>query len=162
MITASNIKGAKQPYHFALEQGLANPESYLAECAASSEGLAMEGLRQAIEDARRREKVLASCALLLAAGRSLPPLPKILASHPLIHTAEGEFFRESFRRACERLKLPLTEVRERDLDDRAAGSLKSEIAGLGKTLGPPWTTDQKSACLAALLALMDGRKPHRA
>ena len=128
----------------------------------------MTGLRRAIEDARRRKKVIACCAILLASGRRLPPLPKILASHPLIHTAEGEFFRECFRKAGEALKMQVTGVRERDLEERAqavfgagAGSLKIEIAGLGKTLGPPWTTDQKNACLAALLALMDGTKPRR-
>jgi len=158
VITAANIKGAKQPYHFALEQSLANPESYLAECAAASEQLAFQALRETVEEARRRGRAVASCAILLAAGRDLPSLSKILASHPLIHTAEGEFFRESFRRAGARLKIQVTGVRERDLDERAqavfgskSDSLKSEIAGLGKTLGPPWTTDQKNACLAALL-----------
>jgi hypothetical protein len=158
VITASNIQGAKQPYHFALEHSLANPESYLVECAAASEELAFQSLRDTVEGARRRGKAIADCAILLASGRNLPALPQILASHPLIHTAEGEFFRESFRRACQRLKIQVTGIRERDLDERAravfgskANSLKSEIAGLGKTLGPPWTTDQKNACLAAML-----------
>jgi hypothetical protein len=31
--------------------------------------------------------------------------------------------------------------------------LRSEIAGLGSSLGPPWTADQKNACLAAMLVL---------
>jgi len=37
----------------------------------------------------------------------------------LIHTAEGEFFRHAVRQACERLKIPVTAIRERDLEERA-------------------------------------------
>jgi hypothetical protein len=161
-IMAPNIEGAKQPYHFAKDQRPSEAERYLTECAAASEGLAFEALRETVEEARRGNKVVGSCAILLASGRNLPALSKILGSHPLIHTAEGEFFRQSFRRAAERLDIPVTGIRERDLDrsartvfGREADSLQREIAGLGSSLGPPWTADQKHACLAALLALAD-------
>jgi hypothetical protein len=109
--------------------------------------------------------VIGHCAILLAAGSNLPALPKILAAHPLIHTAEGEFFRQSFRRAGELLGMEVTGIRERDLDQRARAafgtkidSVKREIAGLGSSLGPPWTSDQKNACLAALLVLDRGAR----
>jgi hypothetical protein len=164
IITAQNLKGAKQPYHFALEQKLADPESYLAECADASERLAWEALREILLETRRRERAVGSCAILLAAGRDLPAVPKILASHPLIHTAEGEFFRQAFRRASERLDIEVKGIRERELDERArevyganADSLKREIAGFGSSVGPPWTSDQKNACLAALLVLNERR-----
>lgn len=160
IIAPPDIQGASQPYHFAQGKNLVEAERYLAECAAASEQLAWDALGETIEEARSRKKVVTRCAILLAAGRSLPELPKILASHPLIHTAEGEFFRQSFRRAGERLKLQVTGIRERDLDERAretfggeADSMKREIAGLASSLGPPWTSDQKNACLAALLVL---------
>jgi hypothetical protein len=39
-------------------------------------------------------------ALLLTSGRALPELKKILASHALIHSADGELFRDSLRAAC--------------------------------------------------------------
>jgi len=158
VITDPIIQGANQPYHFAKD--LPDPDRYLAECAAASERLAWEALREVVSEARRRQKAVAGCAILLASGRKLPALANILASHPLIHTAEGEFFRQAFRRAGERLKLEVTGIREMDLDDRSqmtfgasVKSLQREIAGLGKSLGPPWTADQKNACLAALLAL---------
>jgi hypothetical protein len=158
VITDPIIQGANQPYHFAKD--LPDPDRYLSECAAASERLAWEALREVVSEARRRQKAVAGCAILLASGRKLPALANILASHPLIHTAEGEFFRQAFRRAGERLKLEVTGIREMDLDDRSqmtfgasVKSLQREIAGLGKSLGPPWTADQKNACLAALLAL---------
>jgi hypothetical protein len=160
VITAPRIEGARQPYHFAAGLNLPDAERYIARCAEASENLAVEALRETVEAARRRGMLVASCALLLAAGRNLPELEKILAAHPLLHSAEGEFFRQCFRGAGERLQLPVEGIRERDLDERAsmlfgkqADSVKREIAGLGRSAGPPWTTDQKNACLAALLVL---------
>ena len=59
------------------------------------------------------------CAILLASGRALPSLSKILASHALVHTAEGEFFRKVVREACEHCGIPVVGFRERELDERA-------------------------------------------
>src|SRR2546430_13640189 len=39
------------------------------------------------------------------------------SSHPLIHTAEGEFFRNAVRQACEEHKATVTGIREAALDD---------------------------------------------
>ena len=159
-INEPNVAGAIQPYHFAQEMKLVKAEAYLTKCAAASEALAVAGLDEMIRELRRREFVAENCALLLASGRALPSLPQILASHPLIHTAEGEFFRQAFWKACERLDIQVTGIRERDLDEQAeaafgsrAAPLRAEIAALGKSVGPPWTTDQKTASLAALLVL---------
>jgi hypothetical protein len=59
------------------------------------------------------------CAMLLASGRALPSLQKILASRALIHTAEGEFFRNIVIKACESCHIPLMGIRERALDTQA-------------------------------------------
>jgi hypothetical protein len=92
----------------------------------------------------------------------LPFLAKILASHSLIHTAEGEFYREVFKKACEKLEIPVTGFRERSLDEDfqarfgdAARGMSQQIADAGRALGPPWTQDQKMATIAALLVLMN-------
>jgi hypothetical protein len=157
--------GAMQPYHFAAELPLPAAERHLAQCAASSERLAFAGLREVIDELGRCEATVAGCAILLASGRSLPALPQILASHPLIHTAEGEFFRQAFRKAAERLEIPVAGFKERDLEQQAlsvfgeaAGQATRMIANLGKVVGPPWTTDQKNATLAALLLLAGEEK----
>ena len=160
VVTAPNLKGATQPYHHAKDLSRPDAERHLARCAAASERLALDALRETIQEAGRNEKAVASCAVLLAAGRELPSLEKILVSHALIHTAEGEFFRHCFRAAAEQLNLTVRGIREKDLDELArsafgahGNSLKREITDLGRSLGPPWTTDQKNACLAALLSL---------
>lgn len=157
--------GAMQPYHFAKELPLSAAERHLAQCAESSERLAFEGLREAVDEIGRREAMVAGCAILMASGRPLPELPKILASHPLIHTAEGEFFRRAFWKAAERLEIPVAGFRERDLEQqalsvfgKAAGQAIKMIADLGKVVGPPWTADQKNATQAALLLLAGEEK----
>jgi hypothetical protein len=104
-----------------------------------------------------RDYRVIGCGMLLASGRTLPALPNILASHALVHAAEGEFFRKAVWQSCEVCGIPVIGVRERELDDRAnavfgtaAARVRQHIAGLGKTLGPPWTQDQKAA-LAGLI-----------
>ena len=91
---------------------------------------------------------LRAAAVLFASGRALPDLAATLRSHALIHTAEGEFFRDVLITAAESCNLPVTRVREREISD-----LQREIAELRKSLGPPWTQDEKLASLAAWQAL---------
>lgn len=151
--------GAVQPYHFAQGQALPAAERHLEMCATSAERLAWEGMRETVDEVRR-EAAITGCAILMGSGRALPELSKILASHPLIHTAEGEFFRRAFWKAAERLAIPVTGFKERDLEQQARSVLGEAalvadrtIANLGKAMGPPWTADQKLATLAALLLL---------
>ena len=108
----------------------------------------------------QRHYRIVGAAVLLASGRTLPTLEKILAAHPLIHTAEGEFFRNAARKACDDLQIPVTAIRERDLDEqataafgKAASQVQVSIASSGSLIGPPWTRDHKTAALAALLVL---------
>jgi len=136
-ITDPNIRGANQPYHFAQGQKLPEAERYLADCAAVSERLALAALGEIVKELRRREYVAVGCAILLASGRSLPSLSQILASHSLIHAAEGEFFRRAFWKASERLEIQVTGIPERQLDGRAEAvfgsgtiQLRREIAVL--------------------------------
>jgi hypothetical protein len=151
VIADPQCPGANQPYHFAEKLELQAAEKHLATCAAVSEQLAVAAFRDVIHELNGYE--VAGAAILLASGRPLPSLQNILASHALIHTAEGEFFRHCVRKACERLGIHVTGIRERDLGERSA--LQQEIANLGKIVGPPWTQDQKMAALAAMMVLGD-------
>jgi hypothetical protein len=159
-ITAPGAAGTKQPYHFAENLALPEAETFVGTCFAASERLALSALRQLLGELHDRHYRIVGSAVLLASGRPLPPLAKILASHALIHAAEGEFFRRAFWKACESLDLAVTGLRERDLDEcsraafgRAGPGIRQQISTLGRVLGPPWTQDQKVATLAALLVL---------
>jgi hypothetical protein len=152
--------GKKQPYHFAKDLTLGAAEKYIANCAADSERLASESIQSVIEKLRDRDYAVKTCAVVLASGRALPSLSEILASHPLIHTAEGEFFRRAVWTACEKLKIQVLGVRERDLEAQAksvlgksATAAVKKISQMGKSIGLPWTQDHKSAALAAWIGL---------
>ncbi len=106
--TDPRIPGANQPYHYAVSLGLPEAERYLAECAAVSERLASAAIGEVVRELDGRHYRIVGCAVLLASGRPLPSLSNILASHALIHTAEGEFFRNAVGKACEGLKISVT------------------------------------------------------
>ena len=164
IVTADpKIPGAIQPYHFASQLEPAEQQKHLERCASSSSSLAKIAIAELVGELVARKYRIVAAAVLLASGRTLPALEKILTAHPLIHTAEGEFFRQAVIRACEELQIPVTAVRARDLDEqakvtfgKAAGQLQSSIASMGSRIGPPWTKDHKTAALGAALILASG------
>jgi len=158
--TDPSIPGANQPYHYAVSLPLADAERHIANCAAVSERLASAAVEEIVRELGACEYRIMGAAVLSASGRPLPPLAKILPAHPLIHTAEGEFFRNTVTRACECLKIPVMAIRERELDDQAKTTFRSAAIGLqrnistlGSSIGPPWTKDHKTAALAAAIIL---------
>lgn len=160
VVISESAPGAKQPYHFAANLGLPAAEKFIGKCFAASKSLAAQAIRELLAELEARQFRLAGAAVVLASGRPLPPLAKILVAHPLLHTAEGQFFREAFAKACESLAVPVAGIRERDLQSqiqqsfgKAATKLQRQISNAGRALGPPWTTDQKTAALAALTLL---------
>jgi hypothetical protein len=159
-ITGTTDPGASQPYHAARNLQISEAESFLANAFSAAHSAASSGLREVIDVLRGRHYQLTGCAILTAAGRPLPPLEKILAAHPLLHSAEGVFFREVFAKACDSNAIAVTKVKERDLDTalnekfgRNAAGIRKKIQFLARAVGPPWTTDQKHATQAALLLL---------
>jgi hypothetical protein len=164
-MTNPGTPGANQPYHFAENLELSEAEKFLGNCFAASKRVALAAVRDVVGELRGRQYRVVGSAVLLASGRPLPPLSKILASHALIHAAEGEFFREAFSKACEGLDLSVTGFRERDLDEclqttfgKTATRMWQQISTLGRSLGPPWTKDQKTAALAALVVLANKQR----
>jgi hypothetical protein len=159
------MPGAKQPYHFVRECEVPQAQEHLAACAKVAEELAHESIRGIVRELDGIGYRVEASAILLASGRALPPLAEILKSHPMLHTAEGVFFREAFRKACEKLEIGVVGIRERELDSRgeaafgkAAKRVRAQIEHAGKALGPPWTSDQKTAALAAFVALQGKRE----
>jgi hypothetical protein len=150
----------RQPYHTAEKMDLAEARTFLDQQRGDARKLALEALRSAQTEVAQQGYKLTCAALLLASGRPLPELPKILASHSIIHTADGEFFREALLHACARAKLTVTKIKDRELLASASTTLQRKppalsrfVNDLGKPLGSPWTQDEKFATLAAWLAL---------
>lgn len=150
----------RQPYHTAEKMTLDEAETFLANQRIESRKLALQAIRSAQTEVAQQGYKLTRAALLLASGRPLPELPKILASHSIIHTADGEFFREALLHACTRANLAVTKIRDRELLATASIALRRKLPALtrfvndlGKPLGSPWTQDEKFATLATWLAL---------
>jgi hypothetical protein len=102
--------------------------------------------------ARAREAVvrlasgrdLAGCAVVAKSTPMPEPLEAVLAAHPRIHVAEGCFYRDVFRDACEACGFDVRVVAPAQLDPTA-----SAVTRAGKVVGKPWGRDQKLAALAA-------------
>jgi uncharacterized protein YifE (UPF0438 family) len=95
-------------------------------------------------------------------------LEKILASHALIHTADGELFREALLHASARCGLRDFTIKERELLERAGQALRlkstvlmDRVTELGRSFGAPWSQDEKFATIAAWLALRASLRSRR-
>ena len=149
VIADPDLPGSKQPYHAAAGRPFGAAEALIRTAIESSQGLACEAISVAVNLLRSRGHEVTACAVLLGSGRPLPDLDRILASHALIHTAEGEMFRNVLVWGARQCSLPVGTIREKDLDPAALLRIKD----LGKLIGPPWTQDQKNATAAALSVL---------
>ena len=150
----------RQPYHTAEKMLEGQAREFIARMQGEARRLAYRAIRELESRTQEQGVKLTRCGLLLASGRPLPALDKILASHALIHTADGEHFREAIVHASERCGLAMHCVIERELLDRAGQAFRLKpkellrrITELGRPLGAPWSQDEKFATLAAWLAL---------
>lgn len=160
-IADAAIPGSRQPFHAAEDLDAARAEALISRCRESSQALATAAISRLVVQFSVQHSLSAS-GMISGSGRPLPDLSAILRSHALLHTAEGEFFREVLARASESCSLPVKRVKEREVWDRGAEvfhlrpeTLQQQIQALGRSLGPPWRQDEKLASLAAWIALAE-------
>jgi hypothetical protein len=98
----------------------------------------------------------------VAIGRTAVPkeLDRVLASHALLHAAEGELYRDALSEAAEREGLRVVRFVKNEVRSEAAAAqgwkleqLEARLAEIGRLAGTPWTKDEKDATAAAMLAL---------
>ncbi len=165
VIADAAIAGSKQPFHAAEAMDLKKAEAHIDRCKASTWKIAREALRTTIEEMRAQGHEVSLCGLLLASGRPVGTLAEALSSHSMLHTAEGQFYRDALREASEHLRVPVIGVREKELFAQAAKTLRvaedqlrRRIGEMGKAIGPPWSQDEKFAALVAWMVLKAGNK----
>jgi hypothetical protein len=149
----------RQPYHTAEKMLAGQAVDFVTRMQAEARRLAYGAIRELESRTQEQGVKLTRCGLLLASGRPLPALEKILASHALIHTADGELFREALLHASARCGLKEFTIKEKELLDRAGEvfrarpkELMHRVTELGRSLGAPWSQDEKFATLVAWLA----------
>jgi hypothetical protein len=158
----------RQPYHTAERMPIADGRDFISSVQTKARQLAYEAISTMQSQLRERGYELCHSALLLASGRPLPELEKILASHALIHTADGELFREGIIHASERCGLRVTRIKDAELLEQAAKAFRitqprllQRTTQLGRPFGAPWSQDEKFAALSAWLASLPLPKSNR-
>jgi len=161
-IADPKISGSKQPFHAAEPMKFADAETYIQRCKELTRSLAEAAVQAAVAELSAMGLRITGSCVLQGSGKPTPDLAKILSAHPLIHTAEGQFFRNALQQACGSCRLKVTAVKERELLNHASTVLRIPVADLerrsaelGKGIGPPWTQDQKLSAIAAWLVLAD-------
>jgi hypothetical protein len=154
---------SKQPYHtvefMCIEEATGRLDGYLS--VATS--MAQASIRGHVEALRKRGIQLRSVGILESAGRKGVSLSSILASHALIHGADGDHFRNALAVAAEQQRLVVHRIRGREIEAHAsarlrkpANRLRDIVNDLGHAAGAPWGADQKNAALLAWSLLADG------
>jgi hypothetical protein len=158
-------------YHAARDLDLAGAERLVRKVELSARRAADRQLRQTVEALEATGYRVAVAGIAIGSRRLPGELAEILASHPLVHAAEGQLFRDALAGAAELRGLPIARFVQQDVFEQAADevgmsdeSLRAQLNGFGRALGPPWQQDQKEAAAAAWLALAcsERRKPARA
>jgi hypothetical protein len=148
--------GAKQPYHcvesMELESARQRLDAYTAS-AQSRAGFALDAIQRDLES---RDYQLGALGLLDSSGRTGEGLAIILASHTLIHTADGNHFRTALAAAAQARGLRVHRVNAKTLDGYARAHLSLAADAIDRTLASfrdqvraPWGADQKKAALLA-------------
>jgi hypothetical protein len=152
----------RQPYHTAGRMPLEKARAFVDASLVEAKRLAGSAVRATQKELGSNGYELARGALLLASGKALASLEGILRSHALIHTADGEHFREALRHSCADCGVEIACIRERELLERGVKTigmkrdrLLRRLTELGTGFGSPWTQDEKYAALAAWLVLAE-------
>ncbi|HEY2783185.1 MAG TPA: hypothetical protein VGI90_20590 [Steroidobacteraceae bacterium] len=164
LLTDDHDPDAKQPYHavefLCVEEATGRLDAYMAVATR----MAQASIQAQSEKLKQRGIALKTVGVVDSSSRKHIALPSILASHALIHAAEGDHFRNALSVAAEQLRLEVFRLPARALEDHAVqclqlslGRLLDSVNGLGREAGPPWGADQKKAALLAWTLLTEKR-----
>jgi len=160
LVETDDASWAKQPYHAAERLHVAEARDLVERGLDMARRIAVREMRTAVDRVRDAGHQVGACAVLV--GDPMPDwtVDEILAVHFRMHKAEGVLFRDALARAAGACGVRLLGIPEKQLDAHAeralatsVNSLRTTIAALGKSVGPPWGKDQKDASLAAMIAL---------
>jgi hypothetical protein len=154
------------PAHvFHAAQEARDPRSLLKQAERCARTAGRRAVREAVRELERSGHRVVGMGLGVGTGTVPDDLDAILASHALVHAAEGEFYRRVLIEAGEHNGLRVVRLPRKELDRAAAKELRMRPPGLqkhltamGREVGAPWRQEQKEAALAAWVAL---RAPRR-
>jgi hypothetical protein len=150
------VSGSRQPYHAVMEaarKDAARIEKQLCRIVRDTTKTSVTDFL----DAHRSAHDIHFAGIVV--GSDIDP-DKIKNDHIRAHALEGRLFRTAVEEALQSLGVPCLVIVERGAYTQAAAALqrsedelRGAVTALGRTLGGPWRADEKTATLAAWMAL---------
>jgi hypothetical protein len=130
---------------------------------------AAAALERTVREAADKGVLVRSCAVVVGASADGMRLETILASHALVHAAEGRLYQGALLEGAEARGLDAVAVPKKSIWEQgeaelavARDELRHRLDELRRDVGAPWAEDQKLAALAAWIALARSRRGRRA
>jgi hypothetical protein len=152
----------RQPYHAAVDDrlSLGDTSTLISDVERAAGSAAEAATTAAVAKLGQSGRRIVGVGLVARDRRIPDELDRILASHALLHAAEGELYERAVANAAAAAGLPLTTLGPKNFLEDAASALAIEVGPLGAGLvaagrraGPPWQKDHREAAAAALVAL---------
>ena len=157
LLTEPKIPATFQPYHEVMEIPWEESQKAVQKFVRAIESVARSSLASLIKKLGSQGLTVKGIGVVGSRDRDLA---RIGNYHIRAHAAEGILFRHVLELAAETNKVKSRSFSDRDLDQNAASeleftkaTLKRRLNEMGKSLAPPWRTDEKQAATAAWLVL---------
>jgi hypothetical protein len=146
-----------QPYHEVMDLPWSESQQAVRKSARAIEAIAQKALALLIKELQTAGLKVSGVGIVGARDKDLARIGNF---HIRAHAAEGVLFRHVLDLAADangvrRRTFPdrdFEEVTKIELGPQSAG-IKKKLNDLGRTLSPPWRTDEKQAATAAWLVL---------
>lgn len=151
------VPTSRQPYHAVMRASSGQKATVERRLRAVIVRAARRSLRRLVRDYRDLGHVIRRAALVV--GSDIDPA-RIGNDHIRAHALEGQLFRTVLERGLRSLRVPCAVTVERRAYAAAAArlgrrepDLKRAVTELGRLIEGPWRADEKTAALAAWMAL---------
>jgi len=151
------VPESHQPYHAALELPEKEGEAVVERACDAVRTLAIRAVRELAKALRDRGHDLRAVALVVGSDTDAS---KIANPHVRAHALEGRLFRDVLEAGAKAIGSPCIVVVEREAFDKGAAALgrrpdtlKRIVTQLGRGTVKPWGAEEKTATLAAWMAL---------
>jgi hypothetical protein len=156
-LTKERDSWAKQPYHAAEGLNLTEARAVVKAGIKSAHAVTLDAMKEAVKHHRSYGYELVGCGVLTPQPMPDWGVDDILSVHFRMHKAEGVLFPDAICRAAGKCGLKCIAIPEKRLEEIAECAIGKSfprfLAEIGKAAGPPWAKDQRSAALAAMIAL---------
>ena len=151
------VPATAQPYHEVMDLPWADGQKAVRKTAHAIEAIAQKALALLIKELQSTGMIVSGVGIVGAKDKDLARIGNF---HIRAHAAEGVLFRRVLDLAADANGLKKRTFPDRDFEEvtkielgAQSATLKRRLTELGRTLSPPWRTDEKQAATAAWLVL---------